>query len=120
MKIKTTFAILGVAALLAPASALAESSNEGYGGPNNVVAGLQQGGGGGGSAGPTASAPAKNVAAQAPAQQAQVQAPAQQQTSSGSTLPFTGAELGLFAAAGGLLLLMGFGLRRLSRGPVQA
>jgi hypothetical protein len=117
VKIKTTFAILGVAALLAPASALAESSNEGYGGPNNVVAGLQQGGGGGG-AGPTASAPAKNVSAVAPAQQAQAQAPVQQ--SSGNTLPFTGAELGLFAAAGGLLLLMGFGLRRLSQRPSQA
>lgn len=32
-----------------------------------------------------------------------------------STLPFTGADLGWFALAGGVLVCLGFGLRRASR-----
>jgi len=34
-----------------------------------------------------------------------------------SKLPFTGLDLGLVVGAGGVLLAMGFGIRRLSRSP---
>ena len=64
---------------------------EGYGG-SNVVAGLEQGGGG------------------------DTGAPVQAATNEGS-LPFTGADLGVLAAAGGLLLGLGLGLRRLTHRP---
>jgi hypothetical protein len=51
--------------------------------------------------------------------------PAQQQSESASTpaaaesskLPFTGLDIGLVVGAGGILLAMGFGIRRLSRTP---
>lgn len=36
----------------------------------------------------------------------------------GGELPFTGRDLGLIVAAGGVLLAMGFGMRRLSRAEV--
>ncbi len=38
--------------------------------------------------------------------------------SSSGELPFTGRDLGLVVAAGGVLLAMGFGMRRLSRSEV--
>jgi hypothetical protein len=100
---KRMLAIAGVVALLAPATAFAQSNEQGYGGPGNVISGLEQGGGGGGGGGngPTASAPAKAS------------------TSSGK-LPFTGADLGVLAAAGGLLVGLGFGLRRLTHRPTEA
>ena len=37
-----------------------------------------------------------------------------------SKLPFTGLDIGLVVAAGGVLLAMGFGIRRLSRFEVSA
>ena len=37
------------------------------------------------------------------------------QTADDSTLPFTGLDLALIVGAGGVLLLLGFGIRRLSR-----
>jgi hypothetical protein len=77
-------------ALSAPA-VYAQSGEEGYGG-SNVVAGLEQGGGG------------------------DTGAPVQAATDEGS-LPFTGADLGVLAAAGGLLLGLGLGLRRLTHRP---
>jgi hypothetical protein len=36
----------------------------------------------------------------------------------GSTLPFTGLDIALVVAAGGVLLAMGFGMRRLSRSEI--
>jgi hypothetical protein len=102
--IKKSLAIAGITMLMAPAGALAQSSTEGYGGPGNVISGLQQGSGGGGGnhpGGGNASAP--------------VQAQSQ-----GGNLPFTGADLGVLAAAGGLLVGLGFGLRRLTHRPSQA
>ena len=36
-------------------------------------------------------------------------------TTSGGSLPFTGLDVALFAGAGGLLLLAGVGMRRLTR-----
>lgn len=95
--IKKSLAMACILALAVPAAAFAESSNDVYGGrAGNVVSGLQQG-----------SAP------QAPSQPKQVKA------AQGSSLPFTGADLGVLAAAGGLLVGFGFGLRRLTHRPLQ-
>jgi hypothetical protein len=94
-RFKKLLAVVGATALLAfaaPAVYAAQSGSEGYGG-SNVVAGLEQGGGDD-SGGPTAAA-----------------------TDEGASLPFTGADLGVLAAAGGLLLGLGFGLRRLTHRP---
>lgn len=41
-------------------------------------------------------------------------------TSSASSLPFSGLDVGLLAAAGGALLLFGIGMRRLTRRPDPA
>ena len=38
-----------------------------------------------------------------------------EESSASGELPFTGRDLGLVVAAGGVLLAMGFGMRRLSR-----
>jgi|SRR4051812_36977266 hypothetical protein len=101
-RIKNMLAIAGAVALLAPATAVAQSSTDGYGGPGNVVSGLQQGSGGGGGNGgnqPSTTAPKATKA---------------------ESLPFTGSDLGVLAAAGGMLLGLGFGLRRLTHRPAQA
>jgi hypothetical protein len=94
-RFKKLLAVVGAAAMLALAApaVYAQSGEEGYGG-SNVVAGLEQGGGGGGDTG----------------------APVQAAANEGS-LPFTGADLGVLAAAGGLLLGLGLGLRRLTHRP---
>jgi hypothetical protein len=106
-RMKKTIAIAGVVALLAPATAVASSSSdEGYNGPGNVVQGLQQGGGGGGGGGGNESQPVSSQPVKA--------------TSQGGKLPFTGADLGVLAAAGGLLAGLGFGLRRLTHRPTEA
>jgi hypothetical protein len=103
-RIKNTLAIAGAVALLAPATAVAQSSSDqSYGGPGNVVSGLQQGSGGGGG--------------NAPASQPSTTAP---KTTKAESLPFTGSDLGVLAAAGGMLLGLGFGLRRLTHRPAQA
>jgi hypothetical protein len=39
------------------------------------------------------------------------------QNSSGSSLPFTGIDIALLLGAGGVLLVAGFGMRRLTRSP---
>ena len=96
-RFKKLLAVMGATALLAfaaPAAFAGQSGTEGYGG-SNVVAGLEQGGGG------DTGAPV------------QVQAAADE----GASLPFTGADLGVLAAAGGLLLGLGLGLRRLTHRP---
>ncbi|HEX2396904.1 MAG TPA: hypothetical protein VHI73_02065 [Solirubrobacteraceae bacterium] len=92
-RFKKLLAVVGATAMLALAApaVYAQSGQEGYGG-SNVVAGLEQGGGG------------------------DTGAPVQAATNEGS-LPFTGADLGVLAAAGGLLLGMGLGLRRLTHRP---
>ena len=92
-------------ALIVPTAALAQSSNEGYGGPNNVVSGVGDNGG----SGPTDS----GTAAAAP-----VSAPVE--TSDAAALPFTGADLGVLLAAGAILLALGLGLRRLTHRPSGA
>lgn len=102
--IKKALAVASIAVMLAPAAAMAQSSDEGYGGPGNVISGLQQGSGPGGGGG-----------GNAPASQQPVKASAQ-----GGNLPFTGSDLGVLAAAGGILVGLGFGLRRLTHRPTQA
>jgi hypothetical protein len=101
--LKKLLAVAGVIALLAPSAAFAQSSEEAYGGDNSVVAGLEQDNGGGGGGGGDESSPTTNTA-----------------QAEGGSLPFTGADLGVVAAAGGLLLGLGFGLRRLTHRPSQA
>ena len=98
-RMKKFLAVMGATALLAFAApaAFAESGSEGYGG-SNVVAGLEQGGG---------------TDTGAPVQAAPVQVAADE----GASLPFTGADLGVLAVAGGLLLGLGLGLRRLTHRP---
>jgi hypothetical protein len=102
-RMKKFLAVMGATALLAFAApaAFAESGSEGYGG-SNVVAGLEQGGG--------------NDTG-APVQAAPVAAPVQAAADEGGSLPFTGADLGVLAVAGGLLLGLGLGLRRLTHRP---
>jgi hypothetical protein len=109
MLIKKSFAIAAMAALLVPAGAFAQSSSDDtYGGPGNVVQGLEQSGGGngGGNAPAQATSPATS--------------PTKQVQSTQGGLPFTGADLGVLAAAGGMLLGLGFGLRRLTHRPIEA
>jgi hypothetical protein len=93
-RMKKFLAVMGATALLAFAApaAFAESGSEGYGG-SNVVAGLEQGGG------------------------SDTGAPVQAVADEGASLPFTGADLGVLAVAGGLLLGLGLGLRRLTHRP---
>ena len=94
-RFKKLLAVMGATALLAfaaPAAFATGSGTEGYGG-SNVVAGLEQGGGG------------------------DTGAPVQAATDEGASLPFTGADLGVLAAAGGLLLGLGLGLRKLTHRP---
>jgi hypothetical protein len=106
-RMKRLLAVVGATALLAFAApaAFAQSGSEGYSG-SNVVAGLDQGGKGGGTPGEVA-----------PAQTTPVSAPVQATADEGGSLPFTGADLGVLAAAGGILLCLGFGLRRLTHRP---
>ena len=95
---KRMLAIAGVVALLLPSTALAQrSGDEGYRSPN-LIAGLEEGSGGGGGGN-------KPQAAQA---------------ADRGDLPFTGADLGVLGAAGGILLALGFGLRRLTHRPSEA
>ena len=103
-RMKKSLAIVGIAALMAPAAAFGEqSSSDGYGGPGNVVQGLEQGGGSGGGDNNDSNRQPVNKAG-----------------NEGGSLPFTGADLGVLAAAGGALLGLGFGLRRLTHRPSQA
>ncbi len=95
------FAVLAVLSL--PTVALGASSDEGYGGPNNVVSGVQ-----GGDEGPPPSSPESETAEVSAAD-----------PEDSSVLPFTGADLLIMAASGGVLLMFGFGLRRLTRRPSQ-
>jgi hypothetical protein len=104
--IKKIAAVAGIVALLAPSAAFAQSNVEGYGGKQNVVAGLQEESGG-------------PPPPQAPAVRSQ-EAAEQRGGGGGGQLPFTGADLGVLAAAGGILAGLGFGLRRLTHRPTAA
>jgi hypothetical protein len=86
-------AVLALALALAT-SAYAQSSVDGS--PGNDQAGQIQSQVGGGGGGPTAVA------------------------DDGGSLPFTGLDLALVAAAGGMLVAAGLGMRRLTRAPGNA
>ena len=81
-------ALACVVVLALPSAALAQTASEGgYGDDAAVLGQVQDPNGGGGN------------------------------TASGGSLPFTGAELGVLAGAGAALLLVGFGLRRMTHSP---
>jgi hypothetical protein len=97
---KTCLALACVALLAMPAVAVGQSGTQGYQGNDGQVQGVVNSGDNGG--GPTGGT-AGTVQASAPVE--------------GSSLPFTGAELGVLAAVGAALVLVGFGLRRVTRRP---
>jgi hypothetical protein len=97
VKMKSLIAIGCIVALMSPSVAFAQSSDEGYGGAGGVAGQVETGGGNGGD---DSDAPVS--------------------TSDSASLPFTGAELGVLASAGGMLVLLGFGLRRLTHGATRA
>jgi hypothetical protein len=106
-KLQIRITVLTVLAVLAlPATALAGSSEEGYGGPNNVVSGVQ-----GGENNPPAG---ENVGTAAAPNVASVASP-----DDAGVLPFTGTDLAILAAAGLILVAFGYGLRHLTRHPSQ-
>jgi hypothetical protein len=95
------FTALVIGAFLAlPAGALAQSSTGGYNQPGGVVQDQIQ----------TQPAQADQKTQSTPQSVTQT-APA----SKSSNLPFTGLDLALVVAAGGVLLLLGFGIRRFTR-----
>jgi hypothetical protein len=96
LKIFTVIAC--VAALTAPSAAFAATSSQnGYGDDSSdILPAVQDDGDNSDVAGTTAS------------------------SDDGGSLPFTGAELGVLAGAGAMLVLLGFGLRRLSHRPTGA
>jgi hypothetical protein len=93
MNIRSLIAIVCALALVVPSAAFAQSTDEGYGGAGGIAGQIDTGGPG--------------------------QAPVTTTDDSGS-LPFTGADLGVLGFAGGLLVLLGFGLRRLTHRPSEA
>jgi hypothetical protein len=99
------FAALIVGAFLAlPAGAMAQSSEGGYNQPGGVVQDQIQT--------QPAQAESKETPSTPPA--ATAAAPAAQ-SDQGGELPFTGFDLALVVAAGGVLMLLGFGIRRFTR-----
>ncbi len=96
------FAALIVGAFLAlPAGAVAQSATGGYNQPGGVVQDQIE------------SEPAQAESETTPPA-ATTAAPAAQ-SDQGGELPFTGFDLALVVAAGGVLLLLGFGIRRFTR-----
>ena len=93
MKSKSLLAIICVIALMVPSIAFAQSSDEGYGGSGGIAGQVETDDGDGGGS---------------------VQA-----ADSGESLPFTGADLGVLGMAGGMLVLLGFGLHRMTHRPAQ-
>ena len=112
IKSKTLAGLLSlvVLALSAAPALAADSSVSGYN-SGNKIAGLQQSGGGGGG-GDKSRTGGKTASASSPS--------ASQRSDTGGKLPFTGADLSVLVATGGILLLVGFGLRRMTHGPEHA
>jgi hypothetical protein len=90
---------IALGALVLPATALGQTSLEGYNGPEGrIQESIAQIGGGDDGDGPAQDAADDGAGA----------------------LPFTGLDLALLLGGGGLLLTAGFGMRRLARGPDTA
>lgn len=96
-------AAMGIMLAVGAPAAFAQSgsADDGYGEPAGLVQ-TQVGGGGGSEPGQETSAPADSPAA------ATV-------SDNGGKLPFTGLDIALMVGAGGLLLLLGFGMRQLTK-----
>lgn len=97
--------VLAVLAVLAlPAVAYGASSDEGYGGPNNVVSGIE------GDSSPT---PASDEGEE----DSGSEVASVSDSDDSDVLPFTGTDLAIMAAAGLALVGFGYGLRRFTRHP---
>ena len=95
------FAALIIGAFMAlPASAIAQSAQGGYNQPGGVVQDQIE------------TQPAQAESDTPPAATA---AAPPAQSDQGGELPFTGFDLALVVGAGGILLLLGFGIRRFTR-----
>lgn len=118
MKTKTTIAVLATLLLtLAPAPAsFAQSGLDGYieQGPS-VIDQTDSGTNPSANAGNPSSGDDTN-----PASGDDTNPSADIADTSGGELPFTGLDLGLIVAAGASLMLLGVGMRRLTRGPDSA
>lgn len=115
MKTKTTIAVLATLLLtlaLAPAS-FAQSGRDGYieQGPS-VIDQTDSG------TDPSGTDPSANAGD--PSSGDDTNPSADIADTSGGELPFTGLDLGLIVAAGASLMLLGVGMRRLTRGPDSA
>jgi hypothetical protein len=97
-------AAMGIMLAVGAPAAFAQqgSADDGYGEPAGLVQ-TQVGGGGGEQPGAETSAPNSESPAAATVQD------------NGGKLPFTGLDIALMVGAGGLLLLLGFGMRRLTK-----
>jgi hypothetical protein len=122
MRFKMLLAVVAVTtALLAlqVSAAYAQSGSEGYSGPN-VVPGLEPGGPSQ-PAGQVAPTQAETAPPEQTASPDETPVPAtgavRTAVDEGGTLPFTGTDFGVVTAAAGLLLALGFGLRRLTYRP---
>jgi hypothetical protein len=94
MKIIAVLAVTAVVLIAATTASAQQASQDGYRNSAGAVQGqVNQGG-------PTGTSPVSE--------------------SSGGSLPFTGLDMVLLAAAGGLLVAAGFGMRRLTRIPDSA
>jgi hypothetical protein len=95
MRIFSVLALVGIMLVLAT-TASAQTSASGYQDQaGQTQSGVDQGGGGPTSGGTVSS-------------------------DTGGSLPFTGLDIALLAAAGGLFVLVGFGMRKLTRVPDSA
>jgi hypothetical protein len=90
MKLITSLVVACALGLALCGTALAQSSVDGYNEPGGQIQTQIGGSGGSGS------------------------------NASGGSLPFTGLDVALLVGAGGLLLVAGFGMRRLTRAPNSA
>jgi hypothetical protein len=98
---KKLFTVGVIGALLAlPASAIAQSSQGGYNQPGGVVQDQIQ---------------AQPAQAQDQVQATPTRVTAAAPSNNSAQLPFTGLDLALVVGAGGLLLLLGLGIRRFTR-----
>ena len=125
-RISKIFLSLAVALMLAlPSAALAQTPGaEGYRGNDDSVQGIVESndnGDGSGTEGAQGAGSNPSASQQSTGSGSNPSA-SQQSSGSGSkggSLPFTGADLGVLALAGGMLVLMGFGLRRMTHRPSE-
>jgi hypothetical protein len=100
------FSVLVIGAFMAlPAGAFAQSADTGYNVPGGVVQDQIE----------TQPAQAEDETNSTPPAVTAAAPPAQAQADTGGDLPFTGFDLALVVGAGGVLLLLGFGIRRFTQ-----